>query len=327
MNQWHSFLNSQGAQWRDDQLTQFSDSDATAALQHCQIPLLNHQLIVIEGVDAQSFLQGQTTCDMTKLNEGRLLLGAHCNAQGRMSSSFWAFKTGEQGIALRLPKSNITNAVSALKKYLVFAKATLTISPWVGFLRTPASAQLASQLPSAKQHSDAVELQHADGSLEYWGTTAALTEHWCSAGQHTAAAPGAFDLWQIRRGLPEVTAQTSGEFIPQQFNFHLLDGISFKKGCYTGQEIIARINYRGQVKKVTLRASLADDIALPAPGTPLRDQQKEVGIIVNAAKFGGNHEVLMCASPTIRETNGLLNLHNTATHFSWLELPYGIPSE
>lgn len=330
MTQWQSFLTQQGAQWNGDTLATF-DSESIEA-DSTKTPLINHRLLIVEGPDAQSFLQGQLTCDTRKLEQNQLLLGAHCNAQGRMISSFWAFQVSPQRFALRIAKDNLERAQAALQKYIVFSKAQLSISEWEGILFTgselPAGA--AGEPGHVIEAPDLVYLHHQDGAVEAWGQVEKVTELWLQCQKSTPVLPQALNYWQIQRGIPEVLSATSEQFIPQQFNFHLCDGVSFNKGCYTGQEIVARVHYKGKVKKYALPLKFEPSHDSAEVGGLLKDQknEKDIGPIIYQARLDPTrHLAMVCGSLGELERDGKGHLGNLAVNFSWLTLPYAIPNE
>ncbi len=332
MNSWQNFLTQQGAQWIEDQLVGFAEAQSSTTIEQSKIPLSNHAILLIEGPDAQKFLQGQTTCDFNSLDQKHFVLGAHCNAQGRMLSSFWALQLAPQRYALRMPRSNLVNAQAALKKYIVFSKAEIQVSPWQGFASLPKVAHNSGgnlEKQTVETLTDAVALHYPNGAVEYWGESEALSQLWREDSALTALPPQAYNAWQVRNGIAEVELATSGEYIPQQFNFQLLEGISFKKGCYTGQEIIARIHYRGQVKKSVLRAEVTGFPQRLEIGARVftREKHKEVATVINAAPLGNKQEVLLCANSEIKTQIAPFELQNEPVNFTWQGLPYAIPNE
>lgn len=194
-------------------------------------------LIRTTGTATSTFLQGQVTCDVTKVNEQQSALGAHCDAKGRIQATFHLFKQQEDYYFL-LPKSVAPHLLQCLKKYAVFSKVTLT-------------------------EIEAPEL------LEKF--------------KHTLWSDNNWQLQDIRNGIPTIYPETIGEFTPHQINFQLINGISFNKGCYIGQEIIARMHYLGKLKQQMYRVSFSSNQP-PVPGTKIYTAQKqEIGILVNAA--------------------------------------------
>lgn len=231
-------------------------------------------LITASGAATSTFLQGQVTCDVTKVTEQESALGAHCDAKGRIQATFHLFKHQEDYYFL-LPKSVVPHLLHCLKKYAVFSKVALT------------------------------ELE-APELLEKFKRTLWSDNNW--------------QLQDIRKGIPTIYSEVIGEFTPHQINFQLINGISFNKGCYIGQEIIARMHYLGKLKQQMYRISFSSDQA-PIPGTKIYTAQKqEIGILVNAARADNhNYEALaVLQNDAIKEAVYLEN----QIILTLLDLPY-----
>lgn len=207
-------------------------------------------LLRITGPDSERFLQGQLTCDVVKLSQQQWLLGACCTAKGRMVANFMIGRD-DQGYWLRLPLSQVDALAQHLKKYAVFFKAELqnmTDSHKIIGCFDHSETDLPQTLAWSES---GAQLQHQDGRQEYWLTNDAaeqlLTE------QLQASLPLInSDCWasaDIQQGIIWVTDASREHWIPQNINWQHLGGISFNKGCYTGQEIVARLQYLGKTKK------------------------------------------------------------------------------
>ena len=209
-------------------------------------PLHQLGLISIEGPDASRFLQGQLTGDLDALACGDTVLAAHCDPKGRMHSIFFLHCISETHYLLQLPLTVVSTALNALKKYAVFSKATLTdISTQYaafGFANTHTEDQHSDVLASLTINTlGSVQWIKRTAINNYISSLKILDAQWCGS--------AAWEYRLINAGIGFVQVETIGEFIPQMFNLDYLNGISFTKGCYTGQEIIARMKYRGKVKR------------------------------------------------------------------------------
>jgi len=236
-------------------------SDSPAATDTWISPLTSFAALSVDGPDAMKFLQGQLSCDVATLNDTMAGLGSHCNPQGRMVSNFRIFSPQPQHYVLVMRESLRDIAQKQLQKYIVFSKATLAQAPLIGIgLHGPAASQCVAELfeisPNQQnscvqseqgiaiqvdQHKQSFELylspDHAEEVIHtlLQSTKACSSEHWESV--------------LIQHGLLYIHGDQSGEHIPLVINFDDLGGINFKKGCYTGQEIIARMHYRGKAKR------------------------------------------------------------------------------
>lgn len=328
MNQWHAFLTKQGAQWQEDHLISFAQQSRVKT--HTRlVPMLEHQMLEVTGVDAGKFLQGQVTCDIKRLASGEVILGAHCNRQGRMLSSFITTQLDDQKIGLRMHQSVAQETLVELKKYVVFSKAELMLGNQVGLaLINAGECELPFPLPPAGQsiiHENIHVLHHSNGLIELWLTTAQAIEIWPELDKISQIAePIHLTQFLVSAGHAEVQQATSARYIPQHFNYQIIDGISFKKGCYTGQEIVARMQYRSQLKKHCYRMKCSDETFYAELGTELFNQahpNKKVAEVIFSAP---GQILVVCDEDAYTETESL-NLADSAINFTWAELPYAIP--
>ena len=209
-------------------------------------PLHQLGLISIQGPDASRFLQGQLTANIEALAIGESTLAAHCDPKGRMHANFYLHCAASDHYLLQLPIAVVSTALAALNKYAVFSKATLTdlSAQYAAFgftniqcdPETPDTfARITTGSIGSVQWIKRTDIDNFLNSLE------PLEAQWCGS--------AAWEYRLITAGVAFIQPKTVGEFIPQMFNLDYLGGISFTKGCYTGQEIIARMKYRGKVKR------------------------------------------------------------------------------
>ncbi len=260
-------------------------------------PLHHYGLIDISGPDASKFLQGQLTADVDALTAGNSTLSAHCDPKGRMHSSFTLHCVTDDHYLLHMPLAVIPIALAALNKYAVFSKATLVdlSEDYAAFASSKLNDQqqllitdddsftlCANIISEESTHKEAINnigLIHwvkrtAANKFVQQINSASNPPHWRGAAQ-----------WEYRlidAGIGFVQLQTVGEFIPQMLNFDYLNGISFTKGCYTGQEIIARLKYRGQVKRRCYGIEINSDVNILPGAELLNEQGKSLGNIVSS---------------------------------------------
>lgn len=300
----------------------------------CLIPMALHRILEVTGPDAIKFLQGQVTCDLRRLEQLDHLLGAHCNAKGRMINSFSLAACGEGRLGLRLRANLADKALTALRKYIVFSKARVDFASLASItILGPLSNLPFANLPIIGKSlllNDAVLLRHADEHLEIWTPETTAKQLWQQLSSVCIPA-SIYELerqW-VERGLAEVQEASSEEFVPQMFNYHLLDGVSFKKGCYTGQEIIARMQYRGQLKKHTYRVGCEQMLDLKVGDTLVGqgDLEKPLATVVASAPGARDWSGLVVAHNETRETEAFLVDKKTAAKLAWLSSPYAIPKQ
>lgn len=226
------------------------------------IMLLNDwQLVNVTGPDASKYLQGQLTVDVAALTEHEHTLCGHCDAKGKMWSDLRLFHRAE-GFSYLVRRSVADNQITELKKYAVFSKLTISadndavILGVAGFKADAALAAYFPQLPDASTpavtHEDTTLLYLSQPEARYLLITSVSTAEMLTDKLRDSAQFNDGQQWvelDIEAGQPVIDVANSGQFIPQATNLQALDGICFKKGCYTGQEMVARAKYRGANKR------------------------------------------------------------------------------
>ncbi|MCQ2988813.1 folate-binding protein YgfZ [Pseudomonas tremae] len=298
---------------------------------------LSHEgVLAVRGVDAGKFLQGQLTCNLNYLNEDRSSLGARCTQKGRMQSSFRIVFDGD-GCLLAMASELIEAQLLDLRKYAVFSKSKLTdeSSAWVRFGLQDGDGALVSLGLDLPQETDAV-LRSQD--MLAIRVSPARAELWVRAEQAddirsrlaSQLAEGPLNDWllgQVRAGIGQVFGSTREEFIPQMINLQAVGGVSFKKGCYTGQEIVARMQYLGKLKRRLYRLTLQGD-QVPEPGTAVFSpvHASAVGNVVIAAQAGQAVELLAVLQGDAAE-NGRIHLGSPeGAALQMSDLPYQLDS-
>nr|WP_314575085.1 folate-binding protein YgfZ [uncultured Pseudomonas sp.] len=300
-------------------------------------PLSHEGVLAVRGVDASKFLQGQLTCNLDYLSEAKATLGARCTQKGRMQSSFRILLEGD-GVLLAMASELIEAQLLDLKKYAVFSKSKLTdeSAAWVRFGLSHGDAALASlglelaqDTDSVVRANDLIAIRVSPARAELW----VRAEQADDIGNRLAAQlpEGSLDDWllgQIRAGIGQVFGQTREEFIPQMINLQAVGGVSFKKGCYTGQEIVARMQYLGKLKRRLYRLTL-DGNDVPEPGVELFSpvHASSAGNVVLAARTGSGVELLAVLQADAVE-NGNIRLGSPEGQVLLLsELPYTLDAK
>jgi hypothetical protein len=247
-------------------------------------PLDQFGFLAVTGRDAVKFMQGYTTCDLEQLDAGHAQRGAICNIKGRMVSNFLVISTAE-GLLLRMDKEMVESTEAFLGKYIVFSKAELAnLTDDMACLGAfgDALAETGDTLPqdmySITDSDDGKLLKVDDNRFELW-----TARPWQGGSEPAAEALAAWQLAELRSGIVWVNVDTSEEYIPQMFDLHNQAGISFDKGCYLGQEIVARMQYRGELKNRLHLAEAPDDVPaehLQIGAKILNSEGKKLGNIV-----------------------------------------------
>ena len=218
-------------------------------------------LVSVQGPDSTSYLQGQLTLDVAALAADQHRPAAHCDAKGKMWSNLRLFHRGE-GYAYLVRRELRDQQLTELKKYAVFSKVTLAADDdavllgVAGFQARAALTSLFAVLPDSEHP----VVQQADTSLLWFATPAerfliVTTREQAQALQQKLADDAQLNdsaQWltlDIEAGIPVIEPATTAQLIPQATNLQALDAISFKKGCYTGQEMVARAKFRGANKR------------------------------------------------------------------------------
>ncbi|MDO4643251.1 MAG: hypothetical protein Q4A74_05360 [Cardiobacteriaceae bacterium] len=224
-------------------------------------------ILKVSGNDARTFLQGQLTCDMGVLAEGRWTFAAYCSPQGRVLAFLWVFPWND-GILLRLPRSVSNIFLVQIRKYVlrsdvVFTETTLCFSV--------CESGKSTEKQSMIQENEKVWIDGIAGIRPF------LSEN-----KGTEVLPvEAFYAARIRAGIPEIYADTSGLFLPQMLNMEAIHGVSFSKGCYVGQEVVARNEYKTRLHR---HLAIAETTEFSTGQRALYAKDKFAGIILDYGK-------------------------------------------
>ena len=305
MTPWQTFLQTQGGQFKTVDDTLILDhfgavqTEGQATLEGITLSSLSqYKLLAVTGKDAEHFMQGQFTNDVKAVDETHSQLSAWCSAKGRIAMNFRLFKR-QDTYYLLLPPDNFTAMLKRLRMYVLRADVQITdvstSHACIAVMGTDRAAMLNNTLSIPELDSvDSVDndkaysvLRLAAGHLII-GESSVLETVWTSLS--SASTPVGFSLWalaEIHAGVPQILTPTLESFVPQMVNFDVLNGVNFKKGCYTGQEIVARMHYLGKLKKRMYLARLAGDAQtdnqMPQAGDNVYTDEtgQSIGQIVN----------------------------------------------
>jgi len=276
-------------------------------------------LLQISGMDAQKLLQGQLTCDVTTVRPGYSSMGAHCNSQGRIISLFYLFQFRDS-YYLQMPRSMVAIALDALKKYAVFYKVELTDAS-----ETLITIGYSGNHFSPEIHTNAANVTLGTGNNRCMiiAEPEAIKPIWdmLSRGAKIASIYS-WKHFNIRDGLPAIYPETSEKFLPHELNLDKLNAISFEKGCYTGQEIIARMHYRGKLKNHMYLTKITSSVA-PLPGDDISSVQgqdiRASGLVVDACREDKNNYIALITTDESNVKNDHLFLdHDYKAIFTFL---------
>jgi folate-binding protein YgfZ len=254
-------------------------------------------VILAQGADAATFLNGQLTQDMLHLDEGRASLAGYCSPKGRLLATFLAWRASADSIALACSADLLGATLKRLSMYVLRAKCKLSdaSAAWpLHGLVGPSADALAGGAVGATDGSTAmlgsarvIRLPAAGGVSRYlW------------AGPDAPPLPALpVEAWrwlEVLSGVPRVVAATADQFVPQMLNLELLGGVNFKKGCYPGQEVVARSQYRGTLKRRTYLMGCNAPATAGAEVFHSEDPGQPAGMVVLAASLpDGPHAALV----------------------------------
>jgi len=339
---WQDFLRQQAAEIQDGMVQHFGDAQGElAAAQNGTVlcDLSQSGTLRVSGEDAQTFLQSMLSSDVREVSEQRAQLSSLNSPKGRMLATFLIWRTGADYF-LHLPQSLCAAMHKRLSMYVLRAKVKIEdVSEQqvaMGLSGNNASALLQTCLGAAPQEAMAVT-QYDNASVIHLGqqrfqintTPQHAPALWqCLSSNARPAGSACWDWLSIRAGIPVITPPTQEQFVPQMANLELIGGVSFKKGCYPGQEIVARMQYLGKLKRRMYLAHLESDTA-PHAGDELYSAEMEgqpSGMVVNAAPApGGGFDLLAVIQIGSRETQTVHIQSLQGKALSFLLLPYVIP--
>lgn len=340
--EWSTFLEQAGAVRVADRVSHFGhpDYEARAALASNVRCDLSHQgLIAARGPETESFLQGQLTCDVRQVTPDHSLLGAFCSPKGRALASFRLF-WHEDAYLLELPRAMVEPTLNRLRKYVLRTKTTLedasaTLAR-MGVVGPNAPAALEKILGVAPERANdvfsrnltVVRLPGPTPRFAVYGATPEVRRLWEALGStFTPVGAEPWRLLEILAGTPMVYPETMDAFVPQMLNLQLLEGVGLQKGCYTGQEVVARTHYLGKLKRRMYLARV-DSPVPPHPGdalfSPQADASQSAGRLADACPHPDGGYVVLAVALIDCAERGTLRLGDASGPVLRLEpLPYG----
>jgi folate-binding protein YgfZ len=309
----------------------------------CALMDLSHLgLIRVAGEDAESFLQGQITNDVREVSSSHTQLAGHCSAKGRMLASFRVLRLDDV-FYLQLPRVVLPAALKRLRMFVLRAKVTVEDASdslvCIGLAGACAPGLLAEHIPNipASDHgmtqANGVAVVRIPGPtprFEILGPVTAIEPLWGGLATQATPVDGAYwALLDIRAGIPTVYPETADAFVPQMTNLQLIDGVSFTKGCYAGQEVVARMQYLGKLKRRMYHAEVTS-VTAPRPGDELQapgsTSEQASGRVVDACPSGdGRYELLAVVEVEAAEA-GEVRLGTDGPRLTLKAPPYGLPA-
>jgi tRNA-modifying protein YgfZ len=339
---WQDFLRERGARVEAGAVSHFGDAAAElcAARDGGVVASLTHLgLIACSGGDAQTFLHGQLSNDVKKLTHERSEYAAYCSAKGRMLANFLMWRE-EEAYCLQLARSLLPATQQRLAMFVLRAKVKLADAGAsrliLGLAGSAAAEALRELFPVLPREAHQVVHDPARGTLialpgarfeliaelesakRLWDTLAAVL---------TPVGTACWEWLEIRNGIPLITPATREQFVPQMANMDLIGAINFQKGCYPGQEIVARTQYLGQIKRRMVLAHVAGQV-MPQPGDALFSSAPDAqasGTVVNAQAAPDGGYDLLAVMQTASLTQATVHFQSAdGPVLSVLPLPYAV---
>ena len=312
---------------------------ATTSVTHGQTRLPHWGVIRAQGADAAKFLHGQLTQDFSLLGLSQARLAAFCSPKGRMLASMIGFKLSADDLLLLCPVDVLPATLKRLSMFVMRAKCQLSDASAAFDLHGLAGASANALAASAGL--DGATWAKADlpggvaGSLVRLprageGPQAVTRLLACvPAGQALPADVPALDsaawAWlEVQSGVPMVSLPVVEAFVPQMLNYESVGGVNFKKGCYPGQEVVARSQFRGTLKRRTYRVATADALTVGQDVFHSGDAEQPCGTVVAAACLGGRCEALVSMQTSAAGGGQLTASGPTGPALTLLPLPYAL---
>jgi folate-binding protein YgfZ len=304
---WKKFLLAENASFENYPQISFPSVEPE---HHGQIyPIPDLTVITVAGNDAAKFLQGQMTCDVNAVTETLSSLGAFCNAKGRVITTFLVIKN-KNVFLLIMPVELLATIKKRLHMYILRADVILTDSSdefcLIGLCHADNQSDTREQpFATSEQKNGSITINLPQNRYLVLAEPEEAIATWSNQVHNQDFKPGNSSQWRyldIISGIPWLSTETSEEFIPQMLNLDKLGGISFNKGCYTGQEIIARTHYLGKAKREMFLAE-CNSLIPPEPNTAIIDErageEEAVGRVLQA-----QNQQNICKMLIVLQTSG-----------------------
>ncbi|MGD8886756.1 MAG: folate-binding protein [Gammaproteobacteria bacterium] len=347
-NDWLAFLKQQNAQLDDDQRVEhFGDPDAerraaTAGDVLCELTPLG--FIKVSGEEAQSFLQNQLSNDISQVTTEHSQLNAYCNPKGRALALFRVIQFND-AYYLQLPVEVIEPVLKRLQMFVLRSKVTLEDATdqllACGLAGPGAEQMLTGIVPTVPNHVDQssagdnigiTRIRGQQPRFLIYGDYQQLTSLWNQLKQQaTVCSHHVWSYLDIHAGVPQIYAANVEAFVPQMMNLHSIDGVSFQKGCYPGQEVVARMYFLGKLKRRMYLAHVDSD-RRPQPGNSLFNKDSKadqaIGRIVTAQPAENGGYDLLAVLQISNAQNGTVHLNSPEGEaVNFLDLPYTVALE
>ncbi|MDO9072756.1 MAG: folate-binding protein [Rubrivivax sp.] len=305
------------------------DASPSPALPQGVTRLDDWGVIRASGADTASFLHGQLTQDVLHLDEAHARLAGYCSVKGRLLASFVMWRRGPDEILLACSADLLPGVLKRLSMFVLRAKCKLSdaSAEWPLWGLAGDAAAAAPATVWARGSAGAADLLRLpDAAIQGRAVPRAM---WAGT-EAPAGAPLDADAWrwlEVHSGVARISAATAEQFVPQMVNLELVGGVNFQKGCYPGQEIVARSQYRGTLKR---RGHVVEAAVPLQPGQEVfhsADPGQPAGMVVLAGAWAGRHAALVELKLAALESGSLHAGAADGPVLTPAALPYAFPSE
>ena len=283
----------------------------------------------VQGADAAAFLHGQLTQDFVLLGQDKARLAALCSPKGRVLASFIGFKRTPEDILLLCSQDLLATTMKRLSMFVLRARVKISDASADFKVQGLAGALVHEWAPQLQQPWDLVQTGGASVLALYPAQGVARALRVAGVEEAAVAAPAiTLDQWllaEVRSGVATVQAALSDTLLPQMLNYESVGGVSFKKGCYPGQEVVARSQFRGTLKRRLFLARASGALAAGQEIFSRADPEQPVGQVVQLAPLGaGACEALVCLQVASAQDTTLHAAGAEGVALTILELPYAL---
>jgi len=336
---WLEFLKSHEATVKDNPVNEsHSENNVICDLSHFGI-------ISVSGDDSLNFLQNQLCNDVRNINTGQNQINAYCTPKGRVLALFRLLQHGDKTL-LHLPTSSVNSTIKRLRMFVLMSDVAITdeserlVSVGISgdSIRDYVNKNVLI-LPGEIDQSTynekytAIRIPGTHPRYILFGENTDMQTLWKKlTAQFNPTESGIWSAMDIQSGIPQVYASTADAFVPQMLNLHSINGLSFKKGCYPGQEVVARMHYLGKLKRrmyLGHTASPSSSAQQPQPGDNLlvagSDSDQSVGKIVDASpNTEGGSDFLAVMQINAVESSDIILDDSNKTPVIFKDLPYSV---
>lgn len=308
-----------------------------------------YTLIKVSGIEASKYLQGQLTIDINAIGKNQHYLTAHCDPKGKVIAVLRLWKTSDECFYYLIPKNLADKQLAEIKKYAIFSKIEFTVIENItiqavhfndaithsNFI-THSNMNVINPISQGSAHDNTIEddkfilnIEHSLMVILINTTASAILIQSTFIKDIPISQSDVSDFFvdMIKRGEPFIDIHTTLEFLPQAINLQALNAISFSKGCYTGQEMVARAKYRGANKRALfiLKGKYLSDPAIgEALALKLNDNWRETGTIINFAKSNDTIWLHAVLNKDINQDDVFKLIHDDKNLLTLQSLPYDI---